>query len=693
MAEQKRKSRWDATDANGYDWNSGEEFDPDPSKSRAVNPQQAAPAQQQVQQQQTQPQQAAPASAGVGYVQTPNRNPASASYLPTPAWNQPSAQGFNLSGLATQAAQVAQNSRAPYVDTARQEQLYGDIRDRSIEQSNASIDRAVTQGINALQNTREEAEGQYRTMRNQIDADEARARDNQALRNAAQNGGASGVGNAQLDAIAATAMQNRYNANNAWQSMATNLSLKALELKNQGEYEKMNAVNQIMLQYSQQMAQLDQWAQTTNRSVDEFNAQLQQWAVGVNAQLAQLGLEAWQWQQSFDRNVLESDRAYNRGVLESDRAYNRNVLESDRNYNRGVYESDRAFGFQERQYNDALQQQARENEWKQQQIDLQVRSYEDSLRQQALENGWKQQEVDLQVRAYEDGLRQQAFSNNLALRQADLETAKFNETAQNNAWERNQTEQQTLYNQGLTSLQNGVMPSESQLRALDMPRENAQELVTYVRAQRALGLGAAVTVGDDGKISIGGTSGAGSAGSFDEKSNRLYADAKASGNPKAYITNNYKRYGFTSSSGLYDGYQTWTAGGGSLTGGGMSYEDARKEADAGVWSDAIFSGLQSGGMSVTDIIRKYGGNADDDDEMKDPYRSRFWDYFSGNGIPDLNYNRAKISMQSALNGKNLTEKQKVQSVQNTVNSMWPSLSRKQQFDLLDFLDKYNIELN
>lgn len=37
----------------------------------------------------------------------------------------------------------------------------------------------------------------------------------------------------------------------------------------------------------------------------------------------------------------------------------------------------------------------------------------------------------------------------------------------------------------------------------------------------------------------------------------LYQAALESGYPKSFISNNYKRFGFTSSSGLYDGYESW----------------------------------------------------------------------------------------------------------------------------------------
>ena len=40
----------------------------------------------------------------------------------------------------------------------------------------------------------------------------------------------------------------------------------------------------------------------------------------------------------------------------------------------------------------------------------------------------------------------------------------------------------------------------------------------------------------------------------------LFAAAQASGNPKSFLANNYKSYGFTSSSGLYDDYKNWLEG-------------------------------------------------------------------------------------------------------------------------------------
>lgn len=50
----------------------------------------------------------------------------------------------------------------------------------------------------------------------------------------------------------------------------------------------------------------------------------------------------------------------------------------------------------------------------------------------------------------------------------------------------------------------------------------------------------------------------------------LFAAAQASGYPKSFISNNYKKYGFSSSSSLYDDYESWLEGKGGGSGSGSS---------------------------------------------------------------------------------------------------------------------------
>ena len=50
----------------------------------------------------------------------------------------------------------------------------------------------------------------------------------------------------------------------------------------------------------------------------------------------------------------------------------------------------------------------------------------------------------------------------------------------------------------------------------------------------------------------------------------LFAAAQASGYPKSFISNNYKKYGFSSSSSMYDDYESWLEGQGGGSGSGSS---------------------------------------------------------------------------------------------------------------------------
>ena len=50
----------------------------------------------------------------------------------------------------------------------------------------------------------------------------------------------------------------------------------------------------------------------------------------------------------------------------------------------------------------------------------------------------------------------------------------------------------------------------------------------------------------------------------------LFAAAQASGYPKSFISNNYTKYGFSSSSSLYDDYESWLEGQGGGSGSGSS---------------------------------------------------------------------------------------------------------------------------
>lgn len=656
----KEKNPWRSVDATGHDWNSGEDFDPTPAPSKTT---QAA--------QQT--------AAGVGVAQTPQA--AQQTPITTNAaagGHSPAASSLpgSYSALQAEADRIAANNRVAHVDTSEQERMLADMRDTQTQQYNAQIDRGVTHGVNELARTREEALEQYQTTQNQIDLNERRSLDNQALY-AAARGDRGGIGAEQYNSIQNAAMQNRVTVNNARTKMTTDIDRQIAELRANGEFEKANAAMSVTLQYQQQLMQLYQWAQEFNASVDQFNAQLDQWAANYKYELEKLGLQAsqFEWQKAVD------ERNYNRSVFENDRAYERGVLESDRAYERGVLESDRAYDFQ-------------------------VQAYRDQLEQQALENGWRQQEVDLQVKAYEDGLRQQQWQNSITERQLAAQ------------------ESQQRSNSGWTKLSNGIMPSAEERAAMgNMSEEEARLKVSIFRSQEALGISSAelglesARLGNEAtragieatkanteatrtnteaaKASMSALT-SGGTGSFDDRTTALFQDAKASGNPQSYITNNYKRYGLTSSSGLYADYKNWASG---ASGGGMSFEDAKAEALAGRWSDKVYQGLLDGGMSAADIQRSFGKDGDEYDS------SNFNDYIENgymNKIRSMsraqigdNANPMSTSMYQGYRnaiGKTLGSSG-IEAAQVKVNQIWNKLSYKQRIDLIEYLYKNGMELS
>lgn len=94
----------------------------------------------------------------------------------------------------------------------------------------------------------------------------------------------------------------------------------------------------------------------------------------------------------------------------------------------------------------------------------------------------------------------------------------------------------------------------------------------------------------------GGGGGAASSDGMDYEG--LFAAAQASGNPKSWLAQkaNYQKYGFTSSSGLYDDYLRWEEGSGSDTGSSSTL--------SGFW-DAVKGGLSSG---ISNGINSYIGS-------------------------------------------------------------------------------------
>ena len=164
------------------------------------------------------------------------------------------------------------------------------------------------------------------------------------------------------------------------------------------------------------------------------------------------------------------------------------------------------------------------------------------------------------------------------------------ETAYNreqDAWNREQYESETEYNRALDRAQTLAQAGDfSGYRALGYSDAEIASLQNaYNRAQAAAAL----------SRSDGGTDGDSGAQDYDG----LYQAALESGYPKSFISNNYKRFGFTSSSGLYDGYESW--------------------AEENTYSEEDVSDVAKG--LLTDLRKYYASQEDQEAKARQEYES------------------------------------------------------------------------
>lgn len=181
--------------------------------------------------------------------------------------------------------------------------------------------------------------------------------------------------------------------------------------------------------------------------------------------------------------------------------------------------------------------------------------------------------------------------------------------------------------QALEWMQLGLAPDSAVTSAAGLSPEDVQSYIDAVQAQM-LAKGGSGGGGRSGGSGRG--SGSGSASGSGQDYDGLYAAAKQAGsNAKSFIANNYKRFGFTSSSGLYEGFQQWNnvgdavniasgvgsvanrltggkSGGGSGTGANLSdiVQKARDRIDASEYSpQATVAWLRTQGYDDNTIQR------------------------------------------------------------------------------------------
>ncbi len=182
------------------------------------------------------------------------------------------------------------------------------------DQQNQKIDYTVQQAVDELTRAQEDAQKGFTSQRNQINIDEAQARDAQVLY-AAARGDRGGITGRQYNSISNTAANNRAAVAEAQQKLATDTARQIADLRAQGEFEKADALLQIA---QQQLAQL--W-------------ELQKYNDNLSLQEQQLLMQESQLTGSYNGkptlDVQLADREYNYNMQAAEREWLQALKEWD----------------------------------------------------------------------------------------------------------------------------------------------------------------------------------------------------------------------------------------------------------------------------------------------------------------------------------------------------------------------------
>ena len=175
-------------------------------------------------------------------------------------------------------ANIVPGNVAPidYVDIAQQKAELAARENQEKARTTLAADYAVAQGVKALDRNLQDSRAKFQTQRNQVDADEAKALDNQVLY-AEARGDRGGIGKTQYGGIQNTAATNRQVVNSAEVKLQTDTARQIADLRAQGEFEKADKVLEISNKYLTELQNLEKWAKEKNVGVQEFNAKLRQW--------------------------------------------------------------------------------------------------------------------------------------------------------------------------------------------------------------------------------------------------------------------------------------------------------------------------------------------------------------------------------------------------------------------------------
>ena len=410
------------------------------------------------------------------------------------------------------AAQTYGRTPLAHADTSAMRDALAQSRDASIEQANNQIERGVTRSVNELARTQEDANAQYQTELNQVDIDERRALDSQALY-AAARGDRGGVGAEQYNSIMNAAAQNRVTINNARTKMQTEVGRQIAQLRADGESDKANAFLQATQNYMAQLVQIEQWEQNFNVSVEQFNAEMEQAYLSYLFQLRQADIDTERWEREFAAN--RADTKWNQDFQTRQAEIAQDQWRQEFNANR------------------------EDTRWNQ---DFQTRQAERAQSQWQQEFAANRDDASWQ-RLFQEG--QAAFQR----QQAEVSRNQWQQEFDAN---RADTDKQNALARAESMMNVGMKPDPATMKAAELSEEYVKLYMSAVKAAQELSSAQAAIEMENKQadtlkkmMEAGKTSGTGAASGGD-----LTALAKAyvqsgADSPKTWLSNNYKSFGFT----------------------------------------------------------------------------------------------------------------------------------------------------
>lgn len=595
--------------------------------------------------------------------------------------------------LAARAQQSAQNNRMQEPDYSDMTDTLNQWRDNATQQSSSQIDYATQQGVRDLAQARNDAYEQYQQQLRQIDADEAKARDTQALYSAAR-GDRGGIGAAQYDYIAANAAANRQTVYNAQTKLASDTARQVAELRAQGEYKKADAVLSIGQQYLSQIYQQQKDEMQMSLSVAQFNASMDQWLASYLADLNAQNVQAGQWAQSFaykkSRDAV-ADQQW-QSLFDANRA--------DTAWSKNF--QNQQFAYQKERDTVADQQ------W-QSQFDESVRQFTENLNLNWAQYGLSERQLEETIKQWwtnrEDTLAQQNWDNNYKLQVLEQDAAQFAQT-----YGLNVQQFQENVKQWWTARQDNLTQQENENAYRDRVQSfNERSTLTQLdQNQQKINLDQYATAAqisqnqqkidlDERQISNAERQAAASQAQNAQSANRTTAFNLLDRGivPNDTILSSIGMDRATAQAyaqAIRDSGGTSGTSGSTSSGKSMTIGNAKDLAKGGVWTDTMYNAFLSNGWTEADIQAAYG--------TQDGYKS----YMAGKnggtasggasttttaasaGINQSRFNQAMqgISAQMAQGG--------AQTALNTVTSLWGQMSDAQKKQVQDLFARYGYRI-